>query len=249
METMNIISAVISGIVFFVLIIKFFWHSEETKIEPVDVASAGSPIPQTPQQIMTSSASLNKLQTCNEGLTDYRKFWIKGNSMLLCGIRNDDILLTETIDPTEISKLSFPKALVLKREGRSLEEAIAKGDYAKYKVRRAWAVLPFDEEQIMAKVDEIMQSIAFQQLRRDYPKSFYSNEEMKTDCREKRIAKYIREYQNCKMESDDSHKIIISTTLREVKGESKVFFSIHPVRTVVGKAVYTFHKEMKNTDD
>ncbi len=253
MELMNITFIVIGSIVFLVLVVKqiinFFYHSEGTKIEPVDVASAGSSIPQNPQQIMTSSASLNKLKTGNKESRCYRKFWIKGWSMLLCGIRNDDILFTEEINPDTIDTLTFeqPIVLVLKREGKSLDKAIAKGDYAKYKVRRTWAMLPFDEEKIMAEVKKIMDGSTFKQLQTDYPKSFYSKEKMETDCRETRIKNYKAEYQDCEQQSSPNNLVIISTTLRKIEGESKVFFSIHPARIIVGKAVYTFHKKEEET--
>lgn len=243
---MNIIFIVFGGLLLFLIPFVARKTNFRYKIESVDVASAGSSIPQNPQQIMTSSSSLKRLQTY-DAKTHYRKFWIKGTSMLLCGIRNDDILFTEDVN-LDIINFEQPKVLVLKREGDSLNKAIAKGDYANYKVRRTWAKLKFDEKKIMAEVEKIMGHDIFKQLQTNYPKSFYSKEQMLTDCRDNRIAKYEQEYPDCKNESDENNLVIISTTLRKVEGESKVFFSIHPARIIVGKAVYTFHKEEKGND-
>lgn len=235
-------------------IIILFRHSKMVKVTAVDVACAGSSTPGALKNVIVQNLSTRNFQTevPNESINfdSYKKFWVKGNSMLLCGIENGDILFTRPIKPKKIKDLNgLPKALVLKREGRSLTEAIAKDDYARYKIRRTWAILPFDEDLLLAKVDEILHNTTFQDLRAAYPENFLSNEEMKTDCREKRIGNYLRDYPNCKKDSSKDNLVIISTTLREENGKTKVFFSIHPARIIVGEAVYTFHKKEETQED
>ena len=242
------ICALLVIIIFIAQMILFIRHVRRTKISTLTTASAGSPIPQTPTDIKIQDLPLHNFRTdTGEQIdsTKYLKFWIRGWSMLLCGIRNEDILFAKPIESDKIAKLQFdqPKVLLLKREGQSLYEATNKGDDAKYKARRTWAILPFDEKKIIDKVDEIMQNEIFQRLRRDYPENFLSNEEMKKDCLNNRIAKYRNEYPNCETTLSKDNLVIISTTLRKVDGENKVFFSIHPARIIVAEAVYSFHKE------
>ena len=219
--------------IFIAQMILFIRHIRRIKISTLTTASAGSPIPQTPTNIKIQDLPLHNFRTdTGEQIdsTKYLKFWIRGWSMLLCGIRNNDILLARPIEPDKLAELQFdqPKVLLLKREGQSLYEANIRGDEAKYKARRTWAILPFDEGQIMAKVDEIMQNEIFQRLRRDYPENSLSDEDMKNDCRNNRIAKYRNEYPNCETTSSKDNLVIISTPLRKVDGGG---FSIHPARS------------------
>lgn len=248
-KSIVLFTVIICLILFITQIIIFLRHSE--KAVTVHVACAGSPTPGTPTKVAVLNPPTNDLQIEDSQetirLNDYQEFWVKGNSMLLCGIRNDDILFTRSIGLKKTEDLSnLPKVLILKREGKSLEDAIANGDNSQYKARRTWAILPFNEEQIMAKVDEIMQNEIFQRLQRDYPENFLSNEEMKKDCLNNRIAKYCRQYPDCEKISSKDNLVIISTTLRKVDGENKVFFSIHPARIAVSEVMYTFHKKGKD---
>ena len=253
METRKIfiiigICATLAIAIFITQMILFIFHLKRTKISTLLTACAGSPQPETPTNIKIQDLPAHNFLTETDeqiNTDEYLKFWIKGWSMLLCGIRNNDILFAKRISEAELEYLSFdnPKVLVLKREGKSLEEALTKGDYAKYKVRRTWAILPFDEAKIMAKVDEIMQSKIFQNLKETHPENFLPDEEIKNDCHTKRIAKYKREYSNCEKTSCKDNLVIIATTLRKINGENKVFFSIHPARIIVGEAIYAFHKE------
>ena len=240
----------VAFIVLFVMQIRTYdKHLKEITISTLNVAAAGSAHPNTPEKIKVENLFSQKF--CDKAGTPvdfngYLKFWIKGWSMLLSGIKNDDILFAKPIPEAEIEHLSFdtPKVLVLKRDGKSRTQAIEKDDYAKYKVRRTWAILPFDEELITAKVDEIMRSDTFQQLQKDYPENFFSDEDMKTFFA-KRIANYKREYSSCEKTSSKDNAIILSTSLRRIEGEKdrKVIFSIHPARTIVAQAIHSFHKK------
>lgn len=246
-----LIGLAIAFIILFVLQIKTYdRHLKETKISILDIACAGSPLPETPEKIKIKNLSSQKFFTkagADVEFDNYQKFYVRGWSMLLCGIKNGDILFAKPIGTTEIANLSpqHPKVLILKREGQSREEAIKRDDYAKNKIRRTWAALAFNEEQIMNKVEEIINSDIFQELKRKNLGNFLSNEDMKKDCLNNRIAKYRSEYPNCENISSKDNMVIISTTLRKVEGETdrKVFFSIHPARIVVAEAVYSFHKK------
>ena len=224
-------------------------HLKEITISTLNIAAAGSAHPETPEKIKLKDLPLQKFHNRAGEPIDFKNilmFCVRGWSMLLCGIRNNDILFAKPVSETAIKHLSFdnPKVLVLKREGKSLKEAIEKDDYAKYKIRRAWAMLPFDEAQIMAKVNEIMQHATFKKLQREYPANFFSDEIMKASLAD-RIVNYEQEYPNCKKASSKDNVVIVSTTLRNIEGEKdrKVFFSIHPARIIVGQVIQSFHKK------
>lgn len=242
--TIATICATLAAIIFFIQMILFILHLKRTKISTLPTACAGSPQPGTPTNIKIQDLPIHNFHTeTGEQINfdDYEKFWIKGWSMLLCGIRNNDILFAKRISEADLF-FDTPKVLVLKREGKSLAEAITKDDDAKYKVRRTWAMLLFNEAQIIAEVKKIMENKFFRDLKNDYPENFFSDEDMITDLKS-RIAKYKREYPNCEKASNKDNRVIISTTLRKIGKERKVFFSIHPARIIVAEAVHSFHKE------
>lgn len=211
----------------------------------VDIACAGSPVAYTPCAVRIQNLAA---QTFSDGTgnmitpKDYIPFIVRGTSMLLCGIQDNDILFTKSID--QLDKISFkrPSVLVLKRDQQALADAVLKNDMAKYKVRRTWAIVRIGEDNVEEQVKQILACDGFKNLQEQYLYAFLSDEDMLDDFKKERITKYMKQYPNSRIQSDANHVAIISTTLRASKG-NKVFFSIHPARIIVGKVIYSFHKQ------
>ncbi len=216
-----------------------------SKTITVNIACAGSPVAYTPctVRIQNLAAQIFSDKMGNPIKPDgYIPFIVRGTSMLLCGIQDNDILFTHPIDQPDKISFECPSVLVLKRDQQALVDAVLKNDMAKYKVRRTWAIVRIGEDNIEERVQQIIASEGFKSLQQKYQYAFLSDEEMLEDFKRERITKYMKQYPNSKIQSDVNHIAIISTTLRASK-DNKVFFSIHPVRIIVGKVIYSFHKQ------
>lgn len=216
-----------------------------SKITTVDVACAGSSVANTPRSVKIQSLGKQTFPDQEKKLLNpdhYRLFIVRGLSMLLCNIRDNDILFTLPVE--QLDKISFdrPSVLVLKRDKHAQMEAVSKNDQAKYKVRRTWAVVRIGEDDLEERVKQIMKSEGFRKLKNEHPESFQSDEEMLEDFKTERITKYMNQYPHSNSKADDNHVAIISTTLRTSKN-NKVFFSIHPARIIIGEVIYSFHKQ------
>lgn len=214
------------------------------KVATINVACAGSVTNNTPSVIRVSNVANQEFVDQNGNLIDLSKFnlfWAKGWSMLLCGIQNDDLLLTKPISSLDDISFDRPHVLVLKRDSQSRKDAEIRNDWAKFKIRRTWAYVHIGEDDISQCVLSILQSIEFRTLKEKYPQSFLSDEEMIDDFENERLTRYMTQYPNSEKVSDTNHLAIISTTLRTSKG-NRVFFSIHPARIIVGEVIYSFHK-------
>lgn len=212
------------------------------KVTAIKVASAGSVIADTPSEVKIQSLSSQKFYDNAGNLInpdEFDKFWVKGCSMLLCGIRDNDLLFTK---PISLDNLSFtkPHVFVLRRDDHVRSEATFKNDLAEFKIRRTWAVVRVDVENIAACAREIILSQNFQDLKQNNSEAFLSEEDMLRDFVEERVSKYMNQYPTCIHEADENHIAIISTTLKASKG-NKVTFSIHPARIIVGEVMYSFH--------
>lgn len=207
----------------------------------IKVATAGSVVANTPSDVKIQN--FGNQEFCDNAnnsinLDEFNKFWVKGSSMLLCGIKNNDLLLTK---PIKLDDLSFdkPHVFVLRRDHKVRSEAILKKDLAEFKIRRTWAVVRVGEKDVADCARQIIQSQNFQDLKQNHLKDFLSEEDMLSDFNE-RIKKYMQQYPTCKNEADENHVAIISTTLKASK-KNKVTFSIHPARVIEGEVIYSFH--------
>lgn len=213
----------------------------------VDVACAGSPMTNTPSTVRIQSLGTQTFP--NEAghpinPNDYKMFIVRGSSMLLCGIQDNDLLFTRKITQSDDVSFDKPHVFVLRRDQYALADAASKNDMAKYKVRRAWDVVHIGTEDIEERVKQIMASDGFKELKRNHPDAFLSDVEMLEDFKTERMKKYMEQYPDSKDETDSNHVAIISTTLRASKND-KVFFSIHPARIIVGEVIYSFHKQLE----
>lgn len=211
------------------------------KTTKIEVACAGSVMSNTPYEIRVQG--FNSMEFRNKGgnsidTNQFGKYWVRGSSMLLCGILDNDLLLTRTIS---LDKIKFPTVVVLQRDKDAKAKAAAKNDFAEMKVRRAWAVSKIDADKtsLLNCVRDIIHSEQFMKLKELHPEAFLSESEMLDDFENERISNYMRQYPSCINDADENNKAIISTTLKSSKG-NKVTFSIHPARLVKGKVIYSF---------
>lgn len=210
-------------------------------VTSVKVSCAGSAVANAPWEV--------KVQLNNRMFYDkdgnlvnpdkFDKYWVKGQSMLLCGINEDDLLFTRKIPSLSDVKFDRPHVYVLRRDECVRKKVAVENDLAEFKVRRAWAFVRIGKDDLGECVKNILSSEFFMDLKRKYPDSFLTEEEMLKDFDVERREKYMKQYPDSANESDKNHVAIISTTLKKSKG-NKVTFSIHPARTIEGEVVYSY---------
>ncbi len=207
----------------------------------VKVSCAGSAVADAPNEVKVQ-LNCRKFYDKNNNLVnpnDYDKFLVKGWSMLLCGIKNNDLLFTRKIQSLDDVVFDRPHVYVLKRDEYVRNKVAIKNDRAEFKVRRAWAIVCIGKDDLMESIKKIVSSEFFVELKHKHPNSFLTEDEMLKDFNDERIEQYMEQYPDSMNESDKNHVAIISTTLKASK-ENKVTFSIHPARTIVGEVVYSY---------
>lgn len=212
------------------------------KVTNVNVACAGSVVAGAPNNVKIQNFDGFKLYDNEGGLintNEYDKFWVKGGSMLLCGIRDNDLLLTRRVSVDDVD-FGRPHVFVLRRDDEVCSEAVLHNDMANYKVRRTWAVINMGEDNYVEAVRNIMKTESFVSLRNQNPAVFLSESDMIDDFMTERVRKYMVRYPECENMGDENHKAIISTTLKVSDG-NRVTFSIHPARIIEGEVVYAYH--------
>lgn len=235
------ICLIVIGVIFIISMKMFSELLKKAIPVKIKVSCAGSAVPNTPNEIKVQGLYSQKFYDKNNNLVDpndYIPYYVKGQSMLLCGINDDDVIFTKKI---QIDSISFnkPHVYVLERDGFVRQKASIEKDYADYKVRRTWAIVRLGEDNLIECAKQIMETEEFKDLRNKHPKSFLSEDEMIKDFNDERIKKYYEQYPLCAEESDSNHIAIISTTLKSSMN-NKVTFSIHPARTIVGEVFYSF---------
>ena len=205
------------------------------------VACAGSPNEgnrETKEVIYFNKQSLKTADGETIDISQFDSYIVSGNSMLLAGIRDKDIVLTQPLS----ADTGFPKILVLERDQFAREDAVKKNDYARYKVRRTWRICTMGDD-IEHILDEIIHSRQFETLRVSFPDNFLNDIIMKQDFR-RRLDTYKYNYPDCESENSENYHVILSTTLHTRHDSdlyNKVTFSIHPIRLVQGEVKHKFH--------
>lgn len=157
----------------------------------------------------------------------YDQFVASGNSMILCGIHDKDLLFVEK--GFDVSRLvDLPKVVMIKRRD-------AQPDEIQYKIRRTWKVCRITDN-LPLVLDEIMNLLAFRKLQETV--ACPAKEVLTEDFFDVRIKKYKEYYPDCDSEHSEFHQIIISTTLHTDINE--VRFSVHPVKDIKGVVAYSF---------
>lgn len=227
--------------VFIVMFVELNQQFKMAKVTTVKVSCAGSAIVNAPNEIKVQNLNNQKFYDKNRRLInpdDYNKYWVKGWSMMLCGINDNDLVFTKEVSLDNIS-FKQPHVFVLKRDECVRRKVALDNDMAEYKVRRGWNIVCLGEDNLDECIKNIVESEKYRELKNKFSELFLSEEEMMEDFVNVRLNKYIEQYPNCHDKLDENHKAIISTTLKASKG-NKVTFSLHPVRTIMGEVLYSY---------
>ena len=226
---------------FLIQIANVVLYLRDVKSSPVfQVACAGSEKPGTPKEYRVTNLQWDNFRKADGSILEkdeYLQFITMGDSMLLGGIRNRDIIFVKQSNAQEIP--GFPAILVLQREQAALERAAQFNDQAKMKIRRSWRICPLnlENDHILEMVREIINSQPFQRIRSLDETKFPSTEWLLADFLA-RLERYRQEHQGCENEDDVNYNALISTTYDMM--QKKVHFSIHSCHTVVGEVKYAF---------
>lgn len=231
--------AIITILLFLFLLVEFYAYTNETV--KFNVACAGSEKPFTPQALNVTNLRWDNFKDKNGNKLnkkDFIKFIIKGDSMLLGGIKNNDLVFVRKIK--DKTALQFPSIMALKRDKNALQKAAQFNDKATIKIRRTWRICTLDksDEEIENILSEIINSQEFNNLKRIDESKFPEAECLVSDFKEKRLKRYREEHEGCNRTDSKDNNAIISTTLDTRTG--KVHFSIHPFYSIIGKVEYAF---------
>lgn len=238
----------IFGILIAIVVMLFFVQSasvivyyQSIKRSPtLPVACAGSEKPGTPKEYKITNLQWNRFKKTDGSVLnkdDYHHFITIGESMLLGGIRSQDILFVKEYNPQEMPEL--PAILVLQREQAALERAAQFDDKAEKKIRRSWRVCTLDhsDSEILEMVKEIINCQQFQNIRSLDETKFPNNNWLLADF-SSRLERYRQEHQGCNLRGNNDYNALISTTFDTM--QKRVHFSIHPCRTIVGEVKYAY---------
>lgn len=236
-----IICSIAFIVIFSKLLKEFGKQLKLAQVTSVKVSCAGSSIANAPREVRVQLYNRKFYDRNNHLLNPdaFGKFWVKGWSMLLCGIEDNDLLFTREVHFHDNISFDRPHVYVLKRDDYVRNKVATKNDLAEFKVRRAWAIVHIGKDDLIECAKKIITSAFFADLRKKHPDYFLSEKEMLDDFKNERIEKYKNQYPNSTDASDDNNIAIISTTLKASKG-NKVTFSIHPARIIVGEVVYSY---------
>lgn len=226
-------------VLFAILLANVVYYQRIISRSPVfRVACAGSEKPCTPKEYKVTNLQWNNFQKADGSFLDareYRLFITVGESMLLGGIRNQDIIFVK--ESKELPTL--PAILVLQREPMALAKAAQFNDKAEMKVRRSWkkCTLNLQNEDILDMVQEIINCKKFQEIRNRNEEKFPNAEWLIADF-VVRLERYRKEHIGCEEDANVNHNAIISTTYDTQHG--RVHFSIHSCNTIIGEVKYAF---------
>lgn len=200
----------------------------------LNTARAGNEEANTPQTVSVTGEALAELSfpgDKNRKVHSTDCFVALGNSMLLRGIQDHDVVLTEHIHDNLHE--AMPGIFVIKR-GNSKECAT---DNSRFKLRHAVACCDLANDNPLDIVRSCINSNDFIALKAKNKELF--NTDFIEDFK-KRLDKFEKRYPECKKQNNQQAQVVISTTLDTKKGS--VHFSIHPQSSIVAKVVRAYHK-------
>lgn len=233
-------------IIYGIQIVRVVLYSKELRNESrnmclFDVACAGSVTPSATKNIRIGGVDWNEF--CDENETpinkdDYRQFFVRGNSMLLGGISDRDLVFVQRYSCKKLD-VSNPCIAVLKRGKEDLKKRQDVGDNAEYKIRRMWIEcdMSLSNDDFKRKILEIINCAKFKKLQSEDPSKF-PDEKKLIDEFMGRLNLYKENYKGCCDKNNDNFDVVISTTLETQIQE--VHFSIHSRKMVVGEVKYAF---------
>lgn len=162
---------------------------------------------------------------------DYAYFIVQGESMQFCGIHNNDLIFADTQFQIAENTM-YPIVLVLRKHH-------AEEGSVQYKIRRTWMRYTYTtgEDLINAIKRDILSSVKFQEIKQ--LGAYDGDEALIRDLKDERINQYEKDYINCNYPNPKDREIVISTTFHT--RENRIRFSLHPVSTIEGKVVASFH--------
>ena len=193
-------------------------------------ASAGSGIEGKNKEEISMSTEINHFYS-PEGkeinASDYDHYVASGNSMILCGIQDKDLLFVKkNFNASQL--VDLPKILVIERHNAKPEEI-------QYKIRRTWTTCLVTDN-LESIINELLESSAFRKLAET--EQCPGNDVLIEDFFETRLRKYKEIYPDCTNVLSEYNRVVISTTLHTDMNE--VRFSIHPLKDVRGVVEYSF---------
>lgn len=204
------------------------------------VACAGSEKPHTPKELKVTNIHWNDFIDDKGNVLekdDFYTYIINGQSMLLGGIQDKDIVFVDK--RTDINNLSFPAIMALRREQAAMNKAAQYDDKAEIKIRRTWdkCELTDDDKAILERVRDIINGKKFGYLRNIDATKFPSEEWLLADL-QRRLERYRAEHPDHSRQNHKDHTILISTTLDTNK--NIVHFSIHSSGCAIGEVKHAF---------
>lgn len=204
---------------------EFRREAQDEYLETYNVACAGSPLMDTPRKIKSISVTHNKFESKNGVILDpakYDKFIVKGNSMILCNIQDNDLIFVNKGFNNELNELEKPKIVVIKREN-------SKKDQCGFKLRRAWVKCKGKE--CIYAIKKVINSEEFRVIKES--KFYDGNSALINDLENVRLKRFLERQDN-----PESKEVVISTTFHT--DTKKIRFSIHPVEDIIGEVSESF---------
>lgn len=233
-------------IIYGIQIVRVVLYSKELRNESrnmclFDVACADSVTPSATKNIRIEGSNWNEFYNEEGKLIkkeDYKQFFVRGNSMLLGGISDCDLVFVQSYSDKKLDGCN-PCIAVLERGKEDLEERQKVDDKAAYKISRMWAECSMDlgDEEFKKIISIIINCEKFQKLQSEYPSKFQDGDNLISDFM-KRLCLYKKHHEGCCDENNDHFHVVISTTLDTQT--QKVHFSIHSRKMVVGEVKYDF---------
>lgn len=221
-------------------VIKFVKYQRGVNNAPLfPVVCAGSEKPWASKDIKVTNLDWGKFFDKDNNPVNpdnFLKFITRGNSMLLGGIKDGDLVLVEE----KKDGIIYPAFVVLKREPQAIANAHRVNDYAELKIRRAWneCDLGKTDDDILSIIREIIEgNKTFNELKQLDSTKFPSEEWLICDFSE-RLKRYREEHEGCESNSNEHFTAIISTTLDTFK--NRVHFSIHSKQMLIGVVKHAY---------
>ena len=223
-------------------IVGIILYQKQKRNSPIlAVACAGSEKCNTPKAFRITNLS-GQVFKDKEGydikVQDYVRCITVGNSMLLGGIKDRDIIFIKK--DINVAECEFPVILVLQREPAAMEKALSLyNDKAELKIRRTWRIcsLNLSDEEILSQVKDIIESPKFGQIRQIDETKFADTQWMIEDIKA-RITRYRTEHIGCENVGNKDSVALLSTTYDTI--QERVHFSIHSIKNVIGEVKYAF---------
>lgn len=211
------------------LLIRRKSRADQIRYKAYPVAYAGDVKSAVPEKESVSTTLNNFYDKDGHLLNpeDYVQFVVSGNSMKFCGIRDGDLVFVAS--NFRIEQLNkFPSVLVIRQHCGS--------DASQYKLRRAWGIATYNDNEFADALRKIITSPEFSDLKslhNERGKCVYPGDAgIMDDFFKTRLPKYKKVYIYGERRDDWDKTVVLSTTYDPVEGA--IHFSIHPIADIIG---------------